>query len=80
MDINNYSLSKEQQNFISSNNDFIILNSCAGSGKTKCLIAKILFLIEKKNINPKDLIVCTYTKSMANTIKTRLNININIKI
>lgn len=80
MDINNYSLSKEQQHFISSNNDFIILNSCAGSGKTKCLIAKILFLIEKKNINPKDLIVCTYTKSMANTIKTRLNINMNINI
>lgn len=75
MDICNYSLSKEQQNFILSNNDFIILNSCAGSGKTKCLIAKILFLIEKKNINPKNLIVCTYTKFMANTIKMRLNID-----
>lgn len=77
MDINNFSLSKEQQHFISSISDFIILNSCAGSGKTKCLIAKILFLIEKKNINPKNLIICTYTKSMANTIKTRLNINAN---
>lgn len=80
MDIYSYSLSKEQQHFISSNNDFIILNSCAGSGKTKCLIAKILFLIEKKNINPKNLIVCTYTKSMANTIKTRLKLNMNINI
>lgn len=79
MDIYNYfQSSKEQQQFISSNSEFIILNSCAGSGKTKCLIAKILYLIEKKNIDPKNIIVCTYTKSMANTIKSRLNININI--
>jgi len=66
--------SEEQNKFISSDNKFIILNSCAGSGKTRCLLLKIKYLIETYNIKNTDLIICTYTKAMAKTIKTRINL------
>jgi hypothetical protein len=41
---------KEQEKFIISDYKFIILNSCAGSGKTRCLILKIKYLIDKYKI------------------------------
>ena len=65
--------SAEQDKFILSNNKFIILNSCAGSGKTRCLILKIKHLIDKLKIKKSDLIICTYTKAMTNTLKSRIN-------
>jgi DNA helicase-2/ATP-dependent DNA helicase PcrA len=64
---------KDQDAFILSDNKFIILNSCAGSGKTRCLILKIKHLIDKFKIKKSDLIICTYTKVMTNTLKFRIN-------
>ncbi len=61
-----------QSEFINNTNDYIILNSCAGSGKTRCLILKLKFLIDKYNINGSDLIICSFTRAMANSIKFRI--------
>ena len=43
-------ISSEQNNFVKEENKFIILDSCAGSGKTRCLILKVKQLIEDKLI------------------------------
>jgi superfamily I DNA/RNA helicase len=62
----------EQDDFILSNKNFIILNSCAGSGKTRCLVLKIKHLMDKFKIKPSDLIICTYTKVMTYALKSRI--------
>jgi len=68
----NLNISIEQNSFLQDNNNFIILNSCAGSGKTRCLILKINKLIEEFNISSNDIIVCTYTKVLTSSIKFRI--------
>ena len=65
-------VSLEQNIFVNSPENFIILESCAGSGKTRCLILKIKQLIEQNKIKADDLIICTYTKAMANVLKYKL--------
>jgi DNA helicase-2/ATP-dependent DNA helicase PcrA len=64
--------SEEQNNFITSTDKFIILNSCAGSGKTRCLVLKMKHLIDKEQVNCNDLIICSYTKAMTNVLRSRL--------
>jgi DNA helicase-4 len=57
-----------------------VLNECkrllvlagAGSGKTKTLIKKIIYLIFKKNTSPSNILAITFTKNAANEMIDRL--------
>lgn len=44
----------------------------AGSGKTKTLLQKIIYLIEEKRINPSEILAITFTKNAANEMIDRL--------
>jgi len=44
----------------------------AGSGKTKTLLQKILYLIEEKGVNPANILAITFTKNAANEMLDRL--------
>lgn len=44
----------------------------AGSGKTKVITYKILYLIEKYNINPSKIVAVTFTNKAANEMKSRI--------
>jgi len=48
-----------------------IVNASAGSGKTRCLIAKILLLLEQ-GVDPKNICAITFTNKAANEMKKRL--------
>src|ERR1051325_5296646 len=43
-----------------------------GSGKTRTIIAKIEYLIKVKKINPKKILVVTFTNKAANEITERI--------
>jgi len=49
----------------------VIVNASAGSGKTGCLIAKILQLL-KNGTDPKNICAITFTNKAANEMKERL--------
>lgn len=49
----------------------IIINASAGSGKTRCLIAKIILLLEQ-GTNPENICAITFTNKAANEMKKRL--------
>lgn len=44
----------------------------AGSGKTKTLLQKIIYLIEEKGVNPSEILAITFTKNAANEMIDRL--------
>lgn len=43
-----------------------------GSGKTAAVVAKIVYLIVTKGVDPKRILFITFTKAAANEIKARL--------
>ncbi len=47
----------------------------AGSGKTKTLLQKLIYLIEEKGINPGSILAITFTKNAANEMLDRLIIS-----
>lgn len=47
----------------------------AGSGKTKTLLQKIIYLIEQKNVSPGNILAITFTKNAANEMIDRLIIS-----
>lgn len=46
--------------------------ACAGAGKTKTLIAKIIYMIKELDCDPKDFFITTFTRNAANELKERL--------
>ena len=45
----------------------------AGSGKTRVLIAKVLYLVHKQRINPKTILMITFTNKAAGEMRERLD-------
>lgn len=45
----------------------------AGSGKTLTMAAKVKYLVERKNINPKDILLISFTKKSANEMEERIH-------
>lgn len=56
------------------NTDSLVLAG-AGSGKTRVLITRIQYLIEKLNIHPSSIMAITFTRKAANELKERLEEN-----
>ena len=52
----------------------------AGSGKTRVLIQRILWLIEDNDYSPFSILAVTFTNKAAREIKTRLADTLNISI
>ncbi|MGB9882940.1 MAG: ATP-dependent helicase [Microgenomates group bacterium] len=52
-----------------------IILAGAGSGKTRVLIAKVLNLIENHKINPKNILMITFTNKAADEMKKRIGLS-----
>lgn len=51
----------------------------AGTGKTFTLIAKIKYLIAKKNINPKDILCLSFSNTAVKDLKSKLPENVEVR-
>jgi len=65
-------LNKKQRRAVLSKSKRLLILAGAGSGKTKTLIQKILFLISEKNIDPRNILAITFTRNATNEMKDRL--------
>jgi len=62
----------EQKKILESKDKNVIVSASAGSGKTTVMIQKLINLIVENNVNVKNLLVLTYTRSAAEEMKQKL--------
>jgi len=72
-------LNPKQQEAVTYNSGPLIIIAGPGTGKTRTLIAKINFLINKLDVSPKEILALTFTTKAVKEIKDRLdNLSVNI--
>jgi DNA helicase IV len=65
-------LNEKQREAVVSEAKRVLVLAGAGSGKTKTLLQKIIYLIEEKGVSAKDIMAITFTKNAANEMLDRL--------
>ena len=65
-------LNEQQREAVVSKDNRLLVLAGAGSGKTKTLLQKIIYLIEEKGVSPLDILAITFTKNAANEMLDRL--------
>lgn len=68
-------LNHNQREAVVSEDKRLLVLAGAGSGKTKTLLQKIIYLIEEKGVNPSSILAITFTKNAANEMLDRLIIS-----
>lgn len=71
--VENFSLNHEQQAAVEFFTGAGLVIAGAGSGKTRVIIARILYLIKHCNVNPGSIVVLTFTNKAAKEMKERLH-------
>ncbi len=69
----NILLDEEQRIAILTDEDYNLIVAGAGSGKTTTMAAKVKFLVDVKKIDPKDIILISYTNKAVLELKERIN-------
>ena len=67
-----YPLDGQQRKAIVTDEDNTLVISSAGSGKTSTIIGKARYLLDKHNIDPKKILILTYTRKAAAELVERL--------
>jgi superfamily I DNA/RNA helicase len=66
------SLNERQRDGVVSEEKRLLVLAGAGSGKTKTLLQKLVYLIEEKSVSPSSILAITFTKNAANEMIDRL--------
>lgn len=65
-------LNNEQKKFVQSNESKILLLSAAGSGKTRCIVERVKYLISNGE-KPEKIVVLTFTNLATEELRQRLD-------
>lgn len=66
-------LSPEQLEAVRSRANKLIIKAGPGAGKTRVLVERVQFLINEQHVDPKSVLVITFTEKAADELKYRLN-------
>lgn len=69
------SLNEKQNEAVVSTDKRLLVLAGAGSGKTKTLLQKIIYLIEELDVSPSSILAITFTKNASNEMLDRLIIS-----
>ena len=65
-------LNQEQLEAVTSDHKHILVIAGAGSGKTKVLVSRLVYLIEEMQVPWKNILAVTFTNKAANEMKERV--------
>lgn len=68
----------EQRTAILSDEDYTLIIAGAGAGKTTTVAAKVRYLVEKKHIDPKQILVISFTNKAVGELQERINTQLSI--
>ena len=68
-------LNEKQTEAVVSEEKRLLVLAGAGSGKTKTLLQKVVYLIEEKGVSPSNILAITFAKNAANEMIDRLIIS-----
>lgn len=66
-------LDDEQRRVVLSDEDYTLVIAGAGAGKTTTVAAKVKYLVEKKNVEPKDILVISFTNKAVGELRSKIN-------
>lgn len=73
------SLDIEQRKVVLSDEDFTLVVAGAGAGKTTTMAAKVKYLVEKKHVDPKDILVISFTNKAVGELKDKIHKALHIQ-
>ena len=73
------SLDAEQRKVVLSDEDYTLVVAGAGAGKTTTMAAKVKYLVEKKHINPEDILVISFTNKAVGELEDKIVKALHIK-
>ena len=66
-------LDNEQRKVVLSDEDYTLVIAGAGAGKTTTIAAKVKYLVERKQINPKQILVVSFTNKAVGELRSKIN-------
>ncbi len=73
------SLDREQREVVLSEEDHTLVIAGAGAGKTTTVAAKVRYLVEKRGIDPSQILVISFTNKAVEELRERINGNLKIQ-
>ena len=66
-------LDDEQRRVVLSDEDYTLVIAGAGAGKTTTVAAKVKYLVEKKHVNPEQILVISFTNKAVGELRSKIN-------
>lgn len=74
----NILLDDDQRRVILTEEDHCLVIAGAGAGKTTTVAAKVKYLVEKKKVDPKEILVISFTNKAVQELKDKINNQLKI--
>lgn len=74
----NILLDEEQRRVVLNDEDYCLVIAGAGAGKTTTVAAKVRYLVEKKNIDPAQILVISFTNKAVQELQEKINRDLKI--
>ena len=71
-------LDDDQRRVILTDEDYCLVIAGAGAGKTTTVAAKVKYLVDKKKIDPKDILVISFTNKAVGELRDKINKDLEI--
>ncbi len=74
----NICLDKEQREVVLRDEDYTLVIAGAGAGKSTTVAAKVKYLVDIKKIDPKEILIISFTNKAVDELKQRINKDLKI--
>lgn len=71
-------LDENQREVVLTEEDYCLVIAGAGAGKTTTVAAKVKYLVDKKNIDPKQILVISFTNKAVEELQDKINKSLSI--